>query len=206
MAMSYFHRGAKQGSVRFALALGVIAGSLLLAGCSPALTTGGSISTSQSGTPQAVDPNAAPKTEAQAIVAARAAIDRELAVMVAVNVAGGLDLAPLSTVAIGPELVALRQSGRMVAEQKWTVTGTLSFEYQSGRASDLVGADGTKYPFSSVTVRGCQDASKYNATLPDGSIPQRSPSLRFINELTVIRDTESKTWLVHTVERVEDAC
>ena len=192
------------------LVTGVIAGSLLLAGCVKAPTDAPATPTvtpTSSSTPTPTDEGAeAPRSETEAITSARAAQAKELKVIVEVTSSGAVDLAPLAAVATGPELASQTQSAKVIAQQKWTITGSLHFEYDSGYASDLVGTDGTKYPFSSVVLKGCQDASKYDAKLPDGTSPQRSPNLRTINEVTVIHDPQLKTWFVQNTINSGKSC
>jgi hypothetical protein len=189
------------GRRRLFLVAGVVAGSLLLSGCVKAPTdapkTPSPTQTSSSPKPVPTQSAAeAPKNESDAITAARAALASELKIIVQVDSSGGTDLTLLATIATGPELTAITQSSNEVAKNRWTVTGSLNFEYDKGYAADLTGQDGTKYPFSSVVLTGCQDASKYVVKLPDGTSPQRTPDLRTINTVTVIRDPKLKTWFV----------
>lgn len=203
-------------------AAAAVLSALLLAGCStpdadgatpsPDITTTPSASPTESSTPSA-SPSPTPSTQPspasaeEATAAAEDAIEQFLIIRAAVNAAGGTDTAPLKEVATGRALeLVLSDAANTVTDQE-RVEGRLLFEPASATAGQYQPAgDTTAYPFASVTVTGCQDASEYKLYKPDGSESPQPPTLRNEVTFTVIWTPSRSKWLIDNMAATGATC
>ncbi len=192
---------------RLALALGASAllGALVLSGCTPEPGPEPTTTSTPSPTPTlSTDP--APQNEEEAIAAAEDAIAEYLQVRGEVNASGGTDTEALVAVSTGPALQIALDSAARVVELGWKTEGALEFTPTTGYAVDLVGQDGASYPFSSVTVTGCQDSSNYKVFEADGSPAQQPEQQRNEIEFNVIWEPVEETWLVNNALATGATC
>jgi hypothetical protein len=195
------------GRSAIAAAAGAALCVLLLAGCVDAPTDVATPTASATSTPTPTETaQAAPTTDAQAIAAAKKAVERFYAARAEVNTAGSVDTSPLALVAIGPALQVVTDDAGRIAADKNTVTGVITFQPASAYSSDVVAADGTSVPFNAVHIVGCQDGTQYKLTLPDGSAVQQPAEQRNELELTVVFDPAGATWLVQGITATGKTC
>lgn len=186
------------------------AGALLLAGCvttptddpTPSSTPSATASPTPSPTPTEAT---APTSDSEAVAAAEEVISRFYEVRGEVNAAGGSDVEPLTQVATENALAVATQDAERIAVDGKTTSGALAFTSNEAYSSDLTDSAGTVYPFSAVSVTGCQDGSNYSIRLADGTEPQR-PDPRAEIQITVIFDPAISTWLVQDLRATGAAC
>lgn len=197
---------ARRNRLAIVLTATAMLGGLMLTGCTPA-DPDPTPEPTETSTPEPTATTApAPESEAEAIAAGEQAIATYLEVRADINAAGGTETDPLKALATGPALrLALDDAGR-IAEASYKTEGVLEFSSTMGYAVDLVGQDGTAYPFSSVNITGCQDGSNYKVFNSDGTPAQQPTEQRNVLEFNVIWEPNEQLWLVNTVIATGETC
>ena len=192
----------------------LIAGMVLLAGCSPtpAPTTSATPAASTTPTPTAT-PVGPPASEADAIAAAEIVITRLLTAYSEIGGKGGTDTAPLKELATGSaldqELVSANRklNGPLLNEDNVSVDGpsttkgTITYEKIAAYGQENQGV-----PNGLVTVNLCKDLSNYFITTADGKPALRPQSLRNKFDYQVTYDSERKSWLVSNEVDLGQSC
>jgi hypothetical protein len=195
-------------------ATGVLAGSLLLAGCTTAPATEPSASASPTPTPTAsetTEPTSpttqvdAPTSASEATAAAEATFAQFVDILNAVVAEKGASPERIDAVAVPPASTSVITTAKAIADQGYVVTGGNTSTVKDSSAGDVV-ADGATIPFGAVTINTCYDSSTRTVTLPSGEAAPTSPNPRSISTATVVYSPAAGAWFVRSLEDSGETC
>ena len=139
---------------------------------------------------------AAPASAADAVIAARAAVEDYNNLWN--DIRNDADLDPLSITAVASDQGASVVVAEMqnLASEKILSSGTLGYGISTAVAGPADYRDGTNLPFGSVEVSGCMDASGISTINADGSAAEVSDVTSYVWDYTVLYGAEQGSWFV----------
>lgn len=189
---------------------GVVAGSLLLAGCVGAPTDDPTPSSTPSAsatrTPTPTDTTAAaPRSDSEATSAAEAKLIQFVDLLNAILSEKGVSPERIDAVSVPPASTSVRETAKAIADQGYVITGGNTITVTDAYSGDLT-VGGTTVPFGTVTLTTCYDSSTRTVNLPSGEAAPQPPDPRTVTTATVVYSPNDQSWLVSSLEDTGKAC